>query len=270
VNEVADSLLWTIIPLVLVPLLALQFFQVPIAVSLARRVRRHEAERNELLETTVSVSEKERIQIAADLHDGPIQDLAGISYALGAVAPTVPAEHQSLMGTVQNTVKHAIESLRWLMIELYPPDLSAGQLEEAFENLAIPLRAKGLSVDVQVAALPGLSGETVNTLYRVSRETLGNILKHAEASEVSLSLTEKTLNGGPAVHLHILDDGIGIDPARIERRAEGHLGLRLLIDRVAGLGGRMTVEPGPNGGTAVDVALPIMAQASGSDVRILH
>ena len=76
------------------PLLVLMLIQVPIAASLARRIRRQDADRSALLERNLSVSEKERVRVAADLHDGPIQELAGVGYALGAVASSVP-EHNS-------------------------------------------------------------------------------------------------------------------------------------------------------------------------------
>lgn len=269
VNEVADSLLWKIIPLALVPLLALQFFQVPIAVSLARRVRRHEAERSLLLERTLSVSKKERIQIAADLHDGPIQDLAGIGYALGAMSPSIAANHQSLMTMVQSRVMHAIESLRRLMIELYPPDLSSAQLGATLDDLADPLREKGVEVDVQIGQLPELSEDIVTTLYRVSRESLGNILQHAEASQVTISLDigEDSLSGRESALLRIVDNGVGINLDRLDRRAEGHLGLRLLIDRVESLGGSMAVAPGPQGGTTVHVVVPLTDSMTAPPIR---
>ena len=78
VDDNANNLMAQLIPLVLIPLVALLIILVPIALSLSRRIRRNDAERAELLEHSLSVSEKERIRIAADLHDGPIQDLAGI------------------------------------------------------------------------------------------------------------------------------------------------------------------------------------------------
>ena len=88
VDQAANSLLLQLVPLVLAPLLVLQLIQSPIPASLARRVRRHEAERSVLLERTLSVSDRERVRVAADLHDGPIQDLAGVTYVLDAVSPS--------------------------------------------------------------------------------------------------------------------------------------------------------------------------------------
>jgi signal transduction histidine kinase len=260
VDETADGLLFQLIPLVLVPLLVLMLIQVPIAASLARRVRRQDADRSALLERNLSVSEKERVRVAADLHDGPIQELAGVGYALGAVASSVPDNKQPLMRDIQSTVLHAIESLRELMVDLYPPDLSVGQLPNTLENLAAPLQVKGIDIDISVAELPALDNDVVTTIYRVAHEALANVAEHADASRVSIRLG---LNGttGPArtktVHLEVADDGVGFDPARLDRRSEGHLGLRLLKTRVEDLGGTLTLTGGAQGGTVVGATLPV-------------
>ncbi len=281
VNVAADQLLWRILPLVLIPLVLLQLIQVPIAASLARRVRRHELERSHLLLRTLSVSEKERMRVAAELHDGPIQDLAGIGYALGGVAPSVPPRDQALMRTVQDTVQRAIESLRRLMIDVYPPDLSASQLAQTIADLAVPLRDKGIAVSVTVESLPDVNTDTVTTVYRVARETLANIVEHAQATKVDIGLglsrsdSPLEMSGtkgvrskrpgdagneptpGRSMVLVIVDNGVGIDMARINRRAEGHLGLRILIDHVESLGGTLAFTITPGGGTTVTAALPL-------------
>ena len=144
VDEVANSLLWQLIPLVLVPLLVLQLIQVPLTSSMARRVRRHESDRAALLERTLSVSERERIRIAGDLHDGPVQNLAGVGYALDSVASSVPEQYAILMRRIQDTVHDVIWSLRKLMVDLYPPDLSVGQLSAIIASLAAPLTDQGI------------------------------------------------------------------------------------------------------------------------------
>lgn len=289
VDDAADSLLWQLVPLVLIPLLLLQLIQSPIPVSLARRVRGHEEERSTLLERTLAVSDKERARVAADLHDGPIQDLAGVTYALDAVSLTVKAEHRPLMRDVQDTVTHAVRSLRKLMIDLYPPDLSADQLPATISNLAGPLRDRDIDVQIDVGQLPDLDSDTVTTLYRVAREAIVNIVEHAAASHVRISLqvtaagpskggaltggqvaggivSNGTVSGGftgadgPLVQLIVADDGVGLDADRLNRREEGHLGLRLLIDRVKDLGGEFTLSSAPAGGTTVCVALPMTGQ----------
>ncbi len=259
VDEIANTLMWELIPLVLVPLIVLQLIQVPIAASLARRVRRHDEERADLLERSLSVSERERIRVAADLHDGPIQDLAGISYALGALSPLIPEQNRGLMDGVQSTVQHSIESLRRLMVDLYPPDMTSEHLPETIAGLADTLRAQDVAVDLRLEPLPEMDKDLVTALYRVAHEGLANVAEHAQASHVTLWLAVETGSGTQdrTVRLQIADNGVGFDTNKLDRRSEGHLGLRLLKDRVEGLGGTLTVRHGAEGGMVIEAALPV-------------
>ena len=261
VDRLAQRLMAQTLPLVLVPLVILQLVQIPVAISLARRLKRHENERARLLERALSVSDRERVRFAADLHDGPIQDLAGISYALGAVAPTVAERHAPLMTRVQDALHRSIQSLRSLMTDLYPPDLRSGNLDQTIVTLAEQLRAEGLDVELELADLPPMGEESVAALYRVVREALANVQKHAEADTVRISLGLVEGAQPPRVRLVIADDGVGVDPSRLDRRAEGHLGLRLLTDRVEGLGGSLLIASGTGQGTTVQAELPLSTPA---------
>jgi two-component system NarL family sensor kinase len=263
VNRLADLLLRQTLPLVLIPLVLLQLIQIPVAVSLARRLKRHENERSRLLERALTVSDRERVRFAADLHDGPIQDIAGISYALGAVAPTVAERHAPLMARVQDALQRSIQSLRGLMTDLYPPDLRSGNLDQTIVTLADQLRTEGTEVELDLRELPTLGEETISTLYRVVRETLANVQKHAEAGlvRISLGLADTPPGAEPRVRLVIADDGVGVDPSRLDRRAEGHLGLRLLSDRVESLGGQLLITSAVGQGTTVQAELPVTPTA---------
>ncbi len=268
VDEVANSLLWQIIPLVLVPLVVLELFQIPLTASMARRVRRHEADRAALLERTLSVSERERVRIAADLHDGPVQNLAGVGYALDSVASSVPAQYAILMRRIQDTVHDVIWSMRKLMVDLYPPDLSVDQLSAIIASLAEPLTNQGIAVTTTTTSLPELSGDTVTTLYRVARESLANVAEHANAHKVDISFGFDQADDharDSTVLLRIIDDGVGLDPAKVDKRAEGHLGLRLLRDRIENLGGTLTVRAGPHGGTTVLAEIPVRPESVAAD-----
>ena len=175
-------------PLAVGALLLLQLIQTPITVSLVRRVAGHEAERAALLERALSASERERRQIAADLHDGVVQDLAGAGYALAAVARRVDGPASTGVEHVGRVVRGAVESLRRLMVDIYPPDLSGAGLPGAIDDLATPLRESGVTVHVRAEQLPGASSEVAAVLYRVARETLANVAKHAQASAVEIDL----------------------------------------------------------------------------------
>lgn len=260
VNNTANALLSDMLPVVLIPLLLLQLFQIPIAVSLARRVRHHEAEQSSRLEWALRTSENERSRLAADLHDGPIQDLAGIGYALGAIAPSIQEEYRSLMSGVQESLHGAVDSLRRLMADLYPPEPDAMGLSQGIKEMTVPLEKAGITVTMAVDSLPMLDRDIVTTVYRVAREALTNVVKHAQADKVSISLGAApplAPGGATILSLTIIDNGIGLSSTDIERHAAGHLGLRLLKDRLDDVGGALTLGPGPEGGTAVRAEIPL-------------
>ncbi|MHA6795248.1 sensor histidine kinase [Pseudonocardia bannensis] len=255
VDRQAATLGAQVVPLALGALVLLQVVQIPIAVSLARRVRRHEANRAHLLESALSASERERRQIAADLHDGVVQDLAGAGYALGALHRDVPEHRRAVLDAVGTAVRHAVDQLRRLMVDIYPPDLTGSGLSGAIGDLAARLRERGIDVTVEVQPLPALDADTAAALYRVARETMTNVEKHAQARSVTVRLGPDPDHPGD-VRLEVDDDGVGIAPEHLDRRADGHLGLRLLIDRVDALGGQFSIEPGPEGGSRARARVP--------------
>jgi signal transduction histidine kinase len=257
VESTASNLVLRIVPLAVGALLLLQLVQTPITLSLARRVAGHEAERTALLERALSASERERRQIAADLHDGVVQELAGAGYALAALQRKVDGPAAPNVDQVGRVVRGAVESLRRLMVDIYPPDLSGAGLPGAIDDLAEPLRQAGVTVRVQAEPLPGADSDVAATLYRVARETLANVAKHAQASTVEVDLGPDVAADQPYVVLRVADDGVGIREGQLDKRAEGHLGLRLLIDRVADQGGRLEVTARPGGGTVAVARVPV-------------
>ena len=269
VRSQVSALTTKIVPPTLAALLVLQVFQVLIAVSLARRVRRHEAERSELLEEALAASERERREIAARLHDGVVQDLSGIGYVLGALSLSVPPERRALTDRVDTTIRGSVEALRQLVVDVYPPDLSGSGLADAITGLAEPLVAAGLVVRLDLRP-PALDPDVAMAVYRTARESLANITKHARARTVGVQLAaddDPRWAGRDAVLLRIADDGVGPPDRGWDRRAEGHFGLTLLGDRIAELGGELTVGPGAAGGTVSHARLPARAHSGRNDHR---
>jgi two-component system, NarL family, sensor kinase len=257
IDRQAALLRGEIIPMAIGALVLLQVVQIPIATSLARRVRRQEAERAELMQRTVAASDRERRAIASDVHDGPVQDLAGVSYALSALKSSVPPERQATVDKLVVAVRHAVQSLRRLMIDIYPPDLSGAGLGTAIGDLAEGLRGEGVRVMVDAAPLPDLSPDAAAVLYRTAKEALANVAKHAKASQVWVTLEEAVDAGAPAVRLEIADDGVGFPEVGTDRRSEGHLGLSLLRDRVIDLGGSVTLGERAGGGALLTAVVPV-------------
>jgi signal transduction histidine kinase len=240
--------------LLLGSLLLLWLVQVPLAWRLGRRLQRTQAEREALLVRAVEASDDERRRIAADLHDGPVQDLAGISYSLSAAAQTgaSPATRSTLEQAAAGT-RDAMRRLRSLLVEIHPPNLRASGLEAALADLLAPFRASGAETELKVDASLGLDEEAERLVYRAAAEALRNVERHARANRIAVSV-ERDEAG---VQLVVADNGAGFAPEdRERRREEGHVGLSLLEELAARAGGRLDVRSAPGEGTTFELELP--------------
>jgi signal transduction histidine kinase len=145
------------------------------------------------------------------------------------------------------------------MIDLYPPDLTAAGLGVVVETLADKLRSRaGITVDVAVALEVDPGPESAALVYRCVRECLDNIAKHAQATHAQVTLT----GDRETIRVRLRDNGVGLPSTGVDRRAEGHFGLPLLCDAADDLGGHMRVYSGEQGGTSVDLDLPIAGASS--------
>jgi len=258
IDEQTALLRAEIVPLAVGALVVLQLVQLPIAASMARRARQHEAERLSLMARALTASDRERRAIAGDVHDGPVQDLAGVSYALAALRPAIPEERRAIVDRLTTTVQHAVASLRRLMVDIYPPDLSGTSLGPAIDDLAVRLREAGTEVSVTADPLPGLPAEYAAVLYRTAKEALANVSRHADAEQVWVDVSCVKHGDDDAVLLTVADDGVGLpDPLVAEASGNGHLGLRLVRERIEDLDGEVRLEGRADGGTVLSALVPL-------------
>jgi two-component system, NarL family, sensor kinase len=240
--------------LLLGSLVLLWLVQVPLAWRLDRRLRRSQAEREALLVRAVEASDDERRRIAADLHDGPVQDLAGISYSLSAAAQTEgsPQARETLRQAAAGT-RDSMRRLRSLLVEIHPPNLRASGLEAALADLLAPLEARGVETSLTVDPALGLDEDTERIVYRAAAEAVRNVERHADANRVTVAVEERD----DGARLMVTDDGVGFGPGdRERRREEGHVGLSLLEELAARAGGRLAVRSAPGDGTTFELELP--------------
>jgi len=246
-------------PALLLTLVLLELAQIPLAWSLARRLRRRQEERETLLRRAVEASDIERRRIARDLHDGVVQRLVGLSYTLSAAAPLIRdgQESPATAKTVDDAAKEARESvreLRSLLFEIYPPTLQRAGLAAALADLVAPLRAREIATEIHLDPDLEIGPQTEPVLYRVAQEAVRNIAAHAHAGSARIEVTREN---GNAV-LSVEDDGRGFvrSPGR---RAEDkrHFGLRILQDLADDSGGTLTVESQPGEGTRVRIEVPV-------------
>jgi len=244
--------------LLLVSLVLLWLVQVPLAWRLADRVQRSHEEREALLLRAVDASTDERRRIAGELHDGVVQDLAGVSYSLSAAADradtgTVPGLRETLRDAATRT-RDSMRRIRSLLVEIHPPNLRAAGLEAALRDLVAPLAAQGIDATLDVSDTLALSDETEQLVYRAAGEAIRNVEKHANASHLTLRLA--AVDG--LARLDVSDDGTGFTPGeRDRRRAEGHVGLSLVEELAMRVDGRVEVESAPGEGTRFRLEVPV-------------
>jgi len=210
----------------------------------------------------VQAQEDERARIAADVHDDSVQVLAALEIRLGMLRnQTEQAAPQLLASTDASleTARAATGRLRELLFDLEAPargtDL-ASALESAaahvFEDLDVACRVEG----DRGADLP----ESLRiTAYRIAKEALVNVRKHARAHHVVVDVARDD----DGLLLTIDDDGLGIDADAVVARP-GHLGLTSMRDRATIAGGWFEVGPRALGGTRVRVRLPFRPQDAGA------
>jgi signal transduction histidine kinase len=256
-SSVADSgseLLATFAPVLVVALLGFAILLVPIAWGLARRVRRAQADRERLLQRAVDASDRERRRIAGDLHDGPVQELAGLSMQLSATAERTrdPLAREALHGSAA-AVRTGIRTLRSAVVGVYPPNLQQSGLAPALEDLVARPAREGLQVTLEVDPGAAFGVEADELLYRAGQEALRNVEVHADASRVAVRVTRERGRGV----LEVVDDGKGIaaDDER-EAREGGHMGLQILRELVRDAGGTLDLSAGKPGGTVMRVEVP--------------
>ncbi len=232
--------------------------------GLVRTAERAQAERGRLLDRTMNAAEEERARLAAELHDGPIQHLNTLAYELERACASLV--HGSLDGGVrtlrqsQGMLRRQVGELRRLMVELRPPVLDQIGLEAALKDQAADFqRRTRIDCTVTVAFGDRLGPEVETVLYRVAREALTNVEKHAKASRVWLSLVGERSR----VRLEVRDDGVGFDPAAAaDRSGRDHYGLLGMRERVELAGGTWSLVTGPGRGVTVQAAFARPAGAA--------
>ncbi|MEP7113777.1 MAG: ATP-binding protein, partial [Ilumatobacteraceae bacterium] len=239
------------LPLLLGGLGLLTVAQIPLARALMHRLKRLQTERENLLERVISSSDHERRRIAAEVHDGAVQELIGITFSLSAAADESPAPMNERLGGLAVATRHTVRSLRSLLNSIYPVEVPDEGWAAGLDPIITALRQRGVAVTVKVPEVR-LSPANELLLLRVGREALRNVDAHARATKVIITMTKS----GNAVKLLITDNGVGFDKEMAEtQRQVGHLGLQLLRDLSVDMGAVLTIDSTPGSGTTVHLEL---------------
>jgi signal transduction histidine kinase len=234
-------------------LVLLELVQVPLAWRMARLLSHAQGEREDLLEKAIASSRTERRRIAADLHDGVVQDLAATSFSLAGAAARVEGEARHVLVDAAGTVRSSIRSLRSLLVDIYPPSLHQSGLAAALRDLASSLAGRGITVDVSLPNTLRVADRTAELVYRVAQETLRNVQSHSGARAAALCVERRA----GALVLTVADDGIGFDPGAVAGAPQpGHVGLMLLRDLTHDSGASLTITSERGHGTHVRLEVP--------------
>jgi len=223
----------------------------------ARQAERLEEERvkRQLSERALLASSQERVRIAADLHDGPVQDLFGMRAELEAALhrPDSTAEdYRELTAQLSQLTRQVIGDLRAEMTEIAPPKLLTHGLKDALEELHVRLDKNGIVYSVHCPPDLPLSETQRQLVYRIAQEGLRNIVKHAKCKTVQLTITTDDAD----VVMALVDDGQGFSAEMWEQRqGEGHVGLTYLIETARDGGATLTIDSAVGKGTKLVMKL---------------
>jgi two-component system NarL family sensor kinase len=211
---------------------------------------------------------EERNRLAREIHDTLAQSLAAIAMRLetaDALAESV-ADRSSQVRLAE-AVRHALgltrstlDEARRSVLELRAAPLDGHTLVDALRSLGDEFRRDDeppfdIDVTCEDSASRALPPAVEIGLYRIAREALTNVVRHAGARRATV-LLERT---GTGIRMRIADDGKGFDASRVP---PGRFGLVGATERARLLGGTLRVESSPGAGTTIDVEVPIRADAA--------
>jgi PAS domain S-box-containing protein len=196
----------------------------------------------------------ERSRLARELHDSVTQALYSVTLYAEATRLALASEKLDVatenLNELHKMAREAMLDMRMLIFELHPPQLEEEGLVAALKArlAAVESRAQ-LRTEIRVQGerpLPILVGEE---LFRIALEALNNVIKHANASQVTVDVAFPRAG----VRLTVIDDGVGFDPASAQH--SGGMGLQGMEERAQRIGGLLAVESAPGQGTAVRVTV---------------
>nr|WP_281385859.1 ATP-binding protein [Nocardioides luti] len=210
--------------------------------------------RQDLLRRLVQAQEDERASIAQDVHDDSVQALAAVDLRLGLLRRQLEEREPDLLDSVDSTlvaVTEATRRLRTLLFDLESPAQAADLATALTEAATYVFDESGERWRITGDRTVDLPTPSRVTAYRVAKEALVNVRRHAGAQQVEIHLGRD----GEDVVVTVLDDGAGIRAEDLVDQA-GHLGLASMRDRTAIAGGRVEVSVRPEGGTRVRFWVP--------------
>jgi len=219
-----------------------------------KRIEMEMAELNSRLQNSM---ELERLRLAQELHDSPMQSLYSAIYRIEELRNTADPEMKDALKDVKQTVQNVLQDLRATAKELRPPTIFNFGLENAIRSHANDFVEKhpGINIHLSLAHDRQILPEKVRlALFRIFQQSLANVVRHAEATEVHVRFS---FDAEEAI-LEVSDNGKGfnVPPNWIQLVRHGHYGLAGAAERATALGGSLTVKSKPGDTTMVRAVIP--------------
>ena len=204
----------------------------------------------------------ERQRLAREIHDTLAQGFTSIVMNLEAAEGALPEEiskedrARRHVDQARLTARESLTEARRLVWALRPESLDNASLPEALAQLAARWSdSAGVEASANVTGTPRpIPAEAEVTVVRVVQEALANVLKHARASRVVVTLSYMS----DLLALDVIDDGVGFDPGcRRNDTPESGFGLQTMRERIGQLGGVLTIQSAPGEGTTLAAELPL-------------
>ena len=216
-------------------------------------VARREQRVQQLIDRLEARDAEARRAFAAELHDGPTQAVAAAAMMLEALRPDLSPDSNATYEQIRMALTEAQSSLRQLINEPRPIELSGREFPIALQRLAEQFR-KNHRLDVSLVTIGefrDVPEPHMTCLYRATRELLRNVVKHARATRCTISVLRRK----EVMELRVRDYGVGLEREREALDTPGGFGLRSLHDSVIAIGGSFTLATHPSGGTLASVVL---------------
>ncbi len=215
----------------------------------------------DLAARVLRVADEERAQIARELHDSCAQSLAALQMELSVVArDTTDRVTAERLERVRRMAGDVLDEVRLLSHTVHPREMDDLGLGAALHHLVREVKRRGtLCVNVEIDPTTAtLAPAVASVLYRVAREALTNVVRHAGAATLVL----RAGISGEFARIEVRDDGVGFLPDDAERRRPG-MGLSSMRERLALLDGVLEVDSALGRGTCVLARIPLMTNARG-------
>lgn len=242
---------------ILIPLLfaRLSFLGARAQQELSEKIRRQQEALLLATERVFQERERERKRIAEDIHDSSLQLLAAAAYGAGNARELLDADRsgdaRQAVTASRDAIEGAMVRLRESIAALRKSSVEEGGLMETirgFADQASTLWSVRVSIEGEIVAEPPVP--VALAAFQIFQEGLTNALKHSQTSAVAVRITEED----GKVHIVVQDEGTGFDPS--EEVGEDHVGMRLMRERAARVGGELKLDSRPGEGTRLEAIFP--------------